>query len=39
MKGIIILLLLLTSCAHSDYDINPWATVFKQLVKGTYEVE
>ena len=29
----LVILILLSGCAHSDYDLNPWTTVMKQIIK------
>jgi hypothetical protein len=31
----LILIILLSSCSFSDYDINPSTTIIKQLIKGS----
>ena len=36
MIRILIILLLLSGCAK-DYDLNPWTTVLKQVMKGNYD--
>ena len=41
IKFIIVVLVMLTGlsgCAK-DYDLNPWTTVMKQVIKASYEVE
>jgi hypothetical protein len=30
----LIILILITGCAGSDYDFNPTTTILKQLIKG-----
>jgi len=39
MRNLILILILLSGCAHSDYDINPWTTVMKQLIKVKNETQ
>ena len=29
----LVILILLSGCAHNDYDLNPWTTVMKQIIK------
>ena len=36
---LLIILILLSGCAAKDYDLNPWTTVMKQVIKASYEVE
>jgi len=35
----IVIFILLTSCAGSDYDFNPTTTILKQLIKGKNETQ
>ena len=35
----LIILILLSGCVAKDYDLNPWTTVMKQVIKASYEVE
>jgi len=35
----IVIFILLTGCAGSDYDFNPTTTILKQLIKGKNETQ
>jgi len=35
----IVIFILLTGCAGSDYDFNPTITILKQLIKGKNETQ
>jgi hypothetical protein len=37
MKVLIILFLLLSHCAHNDFDLNPWTTVGKKMLEVNFE--
>ena len=35
----LIILILITGCAGSDYDFNPATTILKQLIKGNNDAK